>query len=175
VRRLALALLLVAVTTAAVAWPAISRRASEAASSSAPQGSPADPDWSAVVRALDRDRHAVLAGGEEADLAAVYARGSPAGQRDLASLRRFAAAGLRPRGLRLGVLSAQPVAFDRDRAMLRVVDSLPGYDLVNRAGAVVRRYPGRGPVAWRLTLVRTAAGWRIYDVTRLTRDGSGRR
>ena len=168
-------LLLVAVTTAALAWPAIGRRASPAASWSTARASPADPDWSTVVRALDRNRHAVLAAGNEADLAAVYAPGSPAGQRDVESLRQFVADRARPRGLRLGVHSVQPVAFDRDRAMLRVVDFLPGYDLVNPAGQVVRRYQGRGPVAWHLTLVRTAAGWRIYDVTRATAEGRGRR
>jgi hypothetical protein len=165
----AIVLMLITVATVAVAWPTIGRHAS-----APPRVTTADADWSAIVQELDRRRHAAFVAGHEDDLAAVYARGSPAGQRDLASFRQMAAAGLRPRGLGLRLGSVETIDVLRGRADLRVIDLLPGYELVDPAGRVARRYRGRGLAAWTLTLVRTNAGWRIHDVVRSQTGGGGR-
>jgi hypothetical protein len=71
--------------------------------------------------------------------------------------------------------AVQPIAVRRERAVLRVVDSLPGYSLVDSAGRALRSYAGRGPAVWRLSLVHTARGWRIYDVAQVPAEGGQRR
>ncbi len=162
----AIVLILGALATATMALPATGRQASSQRT--------VRPDWPAVVRELDRRRDAALVDGNEDDLAAVYTPGSPAGRRDLAGFRRLVAAGLRPRGLRLRRGSVVAVDVQRDRAAVRVIDSLSAYELVDPVGHVAARYPGRGPAAWTLTLVRTRAGWQIHDVVRSPDGGDGR-
>jgi hypothetical protein len=50
------------------------------------------------------------------------------------------------------------------RAVLRLVDELPGYRVQPiDDGAESRRVPARGEAQVRIVLERTAAGWRIAD------------
>ena len=51
------------------------------------------------------------------------------------------------------------------RAVLRLVDELPGHRVVAAAdpAAPVREVAGRGEAEVRIVLTQTAAGWRISD------------
>ncbi|OMQ14713.1 hypothetical protein A7K94_0214600 [Modestobacter sp. VKM Ac-2676] len=57
---------------------------------------------------------------------------------------------------------------EEGRAVLEVVDTLPGYRVAEAGGGPVREVPPRGEARVRLVLELTAAGWRIADAERLT-------
>jgi hypothetical protein len=52
------------------------------------------------------------------------------------------------------------------RVVLRVVDVMPPYQLVDAAGVVSSSRPGRGPARWAVTLLRDGPAWQVYDVRR---------
>ncbi|MGH8971042.1 MAG: hypothetical protein ACRDV1_13960, partial [Actinomycetes bacterium] len=99
-------------------------------------------------------------------LGAVYAKGAPAAARDRARLGELSAAGLRARSLRLDARSVTVTSAGDGRAVLRVIDVMPPYDLVDGSGTVVEHGTGRGEAAWTVTLVRVGGAWRFYDVAR---------
>ncbi|MFL6136186.1 MAG: hypothetical protein ACJ74O_00085, partial [Frankiaceae bacterium] len=122
-------------------------------------------DLVTVLRRLDAARDAAFAAGVPSSLADVYVRGSPPLRLDEGRLRGLARAGRRTVGLALRVTSAVVVYRSPAVTTLDVVDALPPYRVVDRAGTVVARSPGRGPAAWRIVLRRTGQGWRIAAVT----------
>ncbi len=122
--------------------------------------------WSAVVGALDRSRATAFAHADLHALVGVYSPDAPALRRDRLVIRRLADAGLRTRGLRLDHSSVRLLESGSGRVVLRVVDALPAYDLVDARGRLVTTRRGRAEQAWRMTLQRVDGEWRVYDVVR---------
>jgi hypothetical protein len=58
------------------------------------------------------------------------------------------------------------VSDDGRVAVLRTIDVLAAYDVLDASGRVVQRSPPRAAAAFVVTLVRTGAGWRLQQVTR---------
>lgn len=121
--------------------------------------------WPDVLAALDRARAEAFAAGDPSALADAYAPGAPALARDRLLLDQLVSSGARTQGLRLAITSVSVTTVTRDRAVLDVTDVMPPYDLVAADGTVAARR-GRGPVDWRVTLVRVGTGWRVFDVAR---------
>lgn len=122
--------------------------------------------WVDVVGALDRLRAVAYTSGSVSALDEVYAPRSAAGRRDRRALHRLVSAGLRVDRLDLRVLDADPVRLDRSRVVLRVVDELGPYRLLDVRGAPVATRPGRRAATWSVTLTRSGAGWRVMTVAR---------
>jgi len=123
--------------------------------------------WKRVLAALDAERSAAFATGDVDRLAGVYTAGSPAGRRDRQQLLGMRGAGLRAEGMRLHIVRATVERRTARHVRLRVVDVLRRHRLVDRAGAVVERRPGRTAATWSVTLALEEGRWRIYHVTRL--------
>ena len=149
--------------------PATRPRAGVAPTAAAPAvPRPARPAWASVLAELDDRRARAFATGSGDELAGVYVTGSPALRRDQQRLAQLTGAGVRARGLRLTPTRVQLVRRETGRVVLHVTDRLAPYALVTADGRVVDRRPGRSDEAWRITLARTPAGWRMVDVARLT-------
>ncbi len=147
-----------------VVWAGSNGRGSAAAVG--PPSQPAAPtDWSAVLAALDQARSAAFAGADNDALNDVYADGSPALARDTEMLGQLRASGHAARGVRLVPTSVEVVESADRRVVLRVVDVMPPYELVD-AHKVSSSRPGRGSARWEVTLVREGPTWQIYDVRR---------
>jgi len=132
-----------------------------------PAGQPSETDWAALLRELDRRRSAAFASGDQDALTGVYLPGSAARERDAATLGALAARGLAARGLRLEVRSVMVAQVRQGRVVLHVADRLAAYDIVDRAGRAVDRHPGRGELAWAVTLVPAPGAqgeWRIAEI-----------
>jgi hypothetical protein len=123
--------------------------------------------WRSVLVALDARRAAAFAASSSRRLAEVYANDAPALRRDRARLAELVAAGLHVERLHLRPRSVRVVTAAPGRAVLDVVDVLEPYDVRTAQGALVAARPGRGAAAWRVTLVRAGADWRVYDVVAL--------
>ena len=72
------------------------------------------------------------------------------------------------RRLALFVEDVSVVATIGERATLRVTDALTSYDVIGPTGHVVRHGSGRPARQWRVVLVKTVEGWRIWSVTPAT-------
>ena len=123
-----------------------------------------DDPWSPVLDELFAARATAFAAADEGALAAVYAPGAAVAAADARLVRALAAAGRTAEGVRHRVRSVEVVEVDDERAELLVVDDLGPYDVRDADGAVVTRRPGRGEQVQQVSLVRTAAGWRLADV-----------
>jgi len=121
---------------------------------------PAATDWCAVVGDLAAARARAFTTGDASALSAADAPGSSAAAVDAARLRRYADAGLRVRGASTAVLGVQVVSSGPAVAELTATERLSAYDLVDRAGRVVDHRAMAPAATYRLTLVRTGAGWR---------------
>jgi tRNA A-37 threonylcarbamoyl transferase component Bud32 len=126
--------------------------------------SPAD-HWRSVLAALDARRASAFAAASRRQLSTVDAAGSPAMRRDRASLTELAARGLHVERLRLQPQSLHVASTSAQRVVLRVVDVMEPYELRTASGRLVATRPGRSARTWRVTLVRSAAGWRFFAVT----------
>jgi len=128
-----------------------------------PATAPAGTDWADVLGHLDAGRATAFAHADPDALDKVYARSSSLLAADrqvlagLASSRRTAV-GLVHTRRSVTVLSVRP-----DRAVLRVEESLAGYELRDGAG-ITRIAPGP-QVRHVIVLVLTASGWRVADVS----------
>jgi len=121
--------------------------------------------WTAVLERLDAVRNEAFGIGDLALLTTVYVDGSAPLERDAAALGDLSTVDVRAIGLRLVVDDVSVVQIDDDEVVLRVVDRMPGYRLVDAEGSVVEVRPGRGPAAWLVTLRRSAEGWKIAAVS----------
>jgi serine/threonine protein kinase len=164
---------LVAAVLAGRAWAVADRPAAppalEAASLDTPAQAPTaapTPDWSAILARLDSGRDAAIANLDAAALNQIYAAGSPPLAVDAAAIRRLAGAGVRAEGLRLEIESVRLIRRTPAGAVVRVVDRLPAYEIIDADGQVVERRPGRGSAAWLVELVPAGDGWRIAAVRR---------
>jgi hypothetical protein len=119
-----------------------------------------------VLRQLDQRRSTAFAQSDRSALDHVYVRGSAPHRNDQAALAELASRGLTADGLRLQIRSAVVTARARDHVVLRVVDRLAPYDLVDGTERPVGHRPGRGDRAWVVMLVPATGGdWRIAAVT----------
>lgn len=120
----------------------------------------------AVLRGWDRARASAWERGDPAALRALYVRGSPAGEADVAMLRRWQVRGLRVHGMRMQVLGVELRARGPSRVVLVVTDRLVG------AVAVPGRLPlpRDQPTRRRLELRRVAGRWLLAEAVVLS-DG----
>ncbi len=164
------ALLVVPVLLAMAVWAGTRWADSTGAADPAPaEHAAAETDWAAVLSKLDDQWSTAFSTGDVDALRAVDASDSAALAGDRALLQRYVEAGASARGLRVERLSVSAVSVVDDRVVLRVIDRIEPYDIVDGGGAVLRTEPGRGDTAWRITLVRTDpadATWRIASVAR---------
>jgi hypothetical protein len=152
-----------------VVWAGSNGRGSAAAvgPTNRPAAEPATSvDWSAVLATLDQARSAAFAEADADALAAVDAAGSPARTRDTELLDQLRASGFTARGVRLVPTSVEVMESADRRTVLRVVDVMPPYELVDADSAESNTRPGRGSARWMVTLVRDGPAWRVFDVQR---------
>lgn len=161
---LVLCVLSTAVLTGVV-WAGSNGRGSVAAVAPATEPT-ARVGWSAVLTGLDQARSVAFAEADADGLDGVYAAGSPALARDTELLDQLRASGHTARGVRLVPNSVGLVASSDRRVVLRVVDVMPPYELVDADGAVSSSRPGRVAALWTVTLVREGSAWQVYDVRR---------
>jgi hypothetical protein len=140
--------------------PARTRAPASAPNATSPRG----VVFVAVLRRLDARRDAAFVSGDRTALDDAYVVGSPPYVADARTLDAMLAVGERAAGLALRVRGVEVVARTPSRAVLRVVDELSPYRVVDRSGRVVVRRPGRDRRWWRVTLRRTHLGWRIAAV-----------
>lgn len=119
--------------------------------------------WGRVLGRLDDRRTRALRDADRSALAAVYAPGSAVLARDRATLGAYQRSGLRLRGAELALLEVRVLGREPDRVRLRVVDRLGGTSAVTPAGRGLP-LPRDRATERVVTLVRTAAGWRIGAV-----------
>lgn len=123
--------------------------------------SPAPDDrWAVVLADLDRARAEAYATGDPRRLDGVYVRGSDPQALDAATISDYADRGARVVGADLRVLSCRVIGSSPARVRLDVVDQLDEARVVWSDGSS-RRLPRDQPSRHRVTLVRTADGWRI--------------
>ena len=123
---------------------------------------PRGVDWAATVRALDQARSRALVSRDPTMLDAVYTSTSAARSADAQTIRTLVADGLRVSGAEHRLVSVQPVTGAASTFLVR--DTLPSYDVLGVAGAVVGRTPARPAAPRVMVLVDTAAGYRISEV-----------
>lgn len=123
------------------------------------------PSWRTILGRLDQARSAAFAAGDPDALAAVYAAGSPLLAADRAAMSRLTAAGQRAQGVRHRIRSVATMRQNDRAAVLRVVDELVGYVVVDAAGRVVQRTAPRSAASFVVRMVRTGAGWRLQQIT----------
>ena len=147
----------------------ISSSSSRTPTSSSPTQSgtpgPRGVDWSAVVADLDAARTAAFAHPAAADPLDWSDASCACLVADRRALDELTAAGVAvaasaPRVVSVAARPTGPLVE------VTVTDELAAYSVVDAAGRVVRRWPGRGPARWHGVLVRTSAGWRWRELAR---------
>jgi hypothetical protein len=123
------------------------------------------PSWRSILGSLDSARADAFASGDPAALSAVYAPGSPLLAADRNAMARLVAAGQRARGVRHTIRSLGVTSHDDHSAVLRVVDELAAYEVVDASGRVVQHTALRSAAAFVVRIVNTRAGWRLAAVT----------
>lgn len=134
------------------------------ASPAALTGASTEPDWRAILDRLDARRAASFERGDATGLLKVYTPGSPLLAADRAALARLRAAGQTARGVRHTIRSVTASSYDSRSAMMRVVDVLAAYDVVDASGRRVQRAGPRPATAFAVTLMRTSQGWRLQQL-----------
>lgn len=129
----------------------------------AAQRSPA-PDWPALLDALDRSRSTAFEAADAQLLGEVYAAGSPLLEADRATIAALSAAGQRAPGVRHAVRTVRVSSYDGTSAVLRLVDVLSAYSVIDGSGRVLQRAAARPEATFVVTVVRTAKGWRLQEV-----------
>jgi hypothetical protein len=124
----------------------------------------ASPAWPAVLDELDRARADAFAAADATKLTSVYATGSPLLAADRRAVAALVAADRRARGVRHAFRRAVVTSADDRTVVLRVVDVLAAYEVVDASGRVVTRTAPRAEAAFVVRLVRTPSGWRLAEV-----------
>jgi hypothetical protein len=122
----------------------------------------AHTDWTRVLAALDAARDRAFEDGDAAVLDGVYLPGSTAGAADRRLLGQLVATGAHARGLHLQLTSVRLESRTSTRVVLRVSDTMPGYDVIGPAGS--QHEAGRGTRSWIVTLGSTGGPWLIDTV-----------
>jgi len=97
-----------------------------------PEPDRTEPDWLAIVRALEATRSKAFNSGDVSLLRSVYVAGSPALMADVATLRRLSAGHLRAEGFAMTPIRVQVLAASPQRITLRVIDEISAYTLSDR-------------------------------------------
>lgn len=118
-----------------------------------------------VVVALERQRIHALAHVDIAALGRVEARGTALWRRDAQVVSRLVAAHARLRGLHVDVKAITEQSSTRRLAVVRVIDALSSYDVVDAGGVVLDHHPARSARAVELVLVQHDGRWRIRTVS----------
>lgn len=125
----------------------------------------AEPDWIAVLVALDQRRLNAFATADARQLDSVNIAGSSAMTTDAATLAELTKRQVKPIGLATQVDRAVVRTRSATAVTLDVVDHRSGFDLVDRAtGVLVRRERARGAQRWTVRLVRPGAEWLVAEV-----------
>lgn len=132
-----------------------------------------EPAPLAVLHDWDARRAAAWSAGDTAALARLYTARSTAGRADVTLLHRYAARGLRVRGMRMQLLGARVLTVRPRVIVLEVVDRLDDAVVV-RAGdpGVTRRLPVDAATTHRLELRRVDGLWRMADVSLVASGGA---
>lgn len=115
----------------------------------------------AVLAAWDADRAAAWSAGDVRRLRSLYARGSVAGERDVAMLQRWLDRGLVVSGLRVQVLALHEVSRTPDRWVLTVTDRVVGGVAT---GSTSQRLPVDAPTSRTVTLRKVGERWLVSAV-----------
>jgi hypothetical protein len=124
------------------------------------------PDWASVLRALERRRMNALAVGDRRLLAASELRGTTLWRHDARAVSWLTATGARLRGVRVHIMSVTVRSVQPGRVVVRVVDALSSYEVVDRRGALLVHHPARGPRAVFVLLTGRRGQWLLADVSR---------
>jgi hypothetical protein len=124
--------------------------------------------WRSVLAGLHGARSRAFERAQENLLADVDAAGSPAYGADVDLMRKMVARGAHAAGLRQEIVDLAVREEGADKVVLRITQKLDPYDFVNASGRVLARQTGTPPQRRDLTLVRTAAGWRISQTAAVT-------
>ena len=148
-----------------VLWPTppVSTKAPATAVAARPEREAAE-----VLRAWDERRSAAWASGDIHALSRLYADSAPAGQADVAMLRRWVARGLRVQGLTMQVLRLRVKARTPDTWRLQVTDRVAAADVVGPGAEGSLIEPEMPPGAARtreLVLRETEGTWQMVSVT----------
>ncbi len=132
---------------------------------------PASPPLSLtkVAEQLDRRRTHALAQADAVALATVDSRGTSLWRLDSRAVSRLTQAHAHLRGLRVRVTAARVLSVQTRRAVVRVVDALSSYEVVDGRGEVVDRQPARPAQAVDLVLVRDNRAWHIRAARTVSR------
>jgi hypothetical protein len=124
--------------------------------------------WAALVAQLYAQRARAYATADGTLLTGVYVSGSDLLRRDAEQVAQLSRAGQAVVGFQPTVLRVSAVTVSGDRALLDVVDEVPGHRVVARGSSApaVAEVAGRGPAPVAMTLRRTGEGWRIADAAR---------
>jgi hypothetical protein len=120
-----------------------------------------------VLRDWDRARARAWAEGDLGSLRRLYARGSVAGARDAAMLRRWTERGLRVRGMAMQVVAVALHERTQWRLVLVVTDRLVGAVAVGRGREVA--LPRDGESTRRLAFRRTGGRWVLASAQEVAR------
>jgi hypothetical protein len=127
---------------------------------------PADEaGWTALLVELYARRAAAFTTADPQALSGVYVPGSALLDRDTTALRELADTGRTLAGFAPQVRRVESVTPEGEaRAVLRLVDELPGYRVEpGDAAAEARDVPARGEAEVRIVLEQTPTGWRISE------------
>lgn len=127
---------------------------------------PTPTRWRDVVRRLERGRVHALATADVGALAAIEVPGTPLWRRDSRTVAHLATTRVHLRGLHVDVRTATVLSAAAARVVVRVVDALSSYDVVDRRGEVVEHRPGRPGRTVTLVLARHGDQWHIRAVSR---------
>ncbi|HMA46849.1 MAG TPA: hypothetical protein VKP11_06585, partial [Frankiaceae bacterium] len=128
--------------------------------------------WRALLTELDGARARAFERGEESALGDADVPGSSAYAIDAALLRSVLARGARVAGLHQRIESVRLLRTGSVLVVVRTVDRLLPYAFVDTHGRVLARIPGKQPRMHDVAVVRTAAGWRVAQVSHV--PGTGR-
>jgi hypothetical protein len=132
--------------------------------SPSPVPSPSTLSLRDVVAQLDRQRMHALAHADIGALAAVEATGTAMWRRDSRTVARLTRAHLRLHGLRVHVRAVTVLSVGDRRVLVRLVDALSSYAVVDARGVVRARHAARRPRATDLVLHRDHDHWLLQNV-----------
>ena len=123
----------------------------------------------AVVEALERQRVHALAHADATELAEVEVAHTALWRRDSRTVLRLTNSHLHLQKLRVDVRRIDVLSTSPRRAVVRVIDAMSSYDVVDANGDVVDHQPARPPLRTMLVLAHERGRWKILAVSRRSR------